>query len=365
MNRRIFMSYNSIQKYLTSYFSKRHRTVSLLDAIKHLYRKKEYFYELPNIPNDSSVSYDYSSFYKGLKNLIVEVTPIIQKPKQLYQNVSESYFMFAEKDAKILLQFQNELVHFHEHDYFEINLVLEGQTKFFTSNTVFTLQKGDLVIISPGTYHKIEIVDKSNVICIVMKKSTFNDSFFNLLKADNILAIFFNKCLYSSTDNYLIFNIQITNKIFEIIQNIFIEAYSSLPQANDICCDYISILLSYALRSLNESDNFKTYNNLTNSFAKIINTIKINCDVVKLKDLAEQFNYDKAYLGKMIFKKTGHSFNYLRNYYRINKSCTLLKFTDDSISSISAQVVYSSVNIFERCFLKMLDVTPSTYRKNL
>lgn len=132
----------------------------------------------------------FFSLYQCLQNLHVAVTAIIQKPQQLYKNVSESYFMFEEKDAKILLQFQNELVHYHKHDYFEIDLVLDGETKFFTDNSISTLHKGDLVIISPGTSHKIEVIESSIVICIVMKKSTFDNSFFNLIKADNILADF-------------------------------------------------------------------------------------------------------------------------------------------------------------------------------
>ncbi|WP_338199336.1 AraC family transcriptional regulator [Lactobacillus rizhaonensis] len=364
MNRRIYMSYKAIQKYLSFCFLKRHQKISLLDAILHLYQKSNFSYELPNTSTSLIKTYNSFSLYQCLQNLPVDVTAIIQKPQQLYKNVSESYFMFAEKDAKILLQFQNELVHYHKHDYFEIDLVLDGETKCFASNSVSTLHKGDLVIISPGTSHKIEVIGSSIVICIVMKKSTFDNSFFNLIKADNILADFFNKCLYSSTENYLTFNVQITEKILEIIQNIFIESYSSLPQSNAICCDYISILLSYTLRGLSESNNFKTYDNdLTNRFAKIINTIKVNCDTVKLKDLARQYNYDKAYLGKLISKKTGHSFNYLRNYYRIQKSCNLLKYTDDSINSISEQVGYSSVNSFERSFQTVLHLTPSAYRR--
>lgn len=364
MNRRIYMSYDAIQKYLSFCFLTKHQKISLLDAIFHLYQKSNYSYKLPKNVNSLTMAHDSFSLYQGLQNLTVDVTPIIQKPQQIYKNVSESYFMFAEKDAKILLQFQNELVHFHEHDYFEIDLVLEGETKFFTNNSVCNLQKGDLVIISPGTAHKIEVIERSIVICIVMKKSTFDDSFFNLIKADNILADFFNKCLYSSTENYLTFNVQITKKILQIIQNIFVESYSSLPQSNEICCNLISILLSYALRSLSETNNFKTYNDVhTNNFSKIINTIKMDCDTVKLKELARRYNYDKAYLGKLISKKTGHSFNYLRNYYRIQRSCNLLKYTDDSISSISEQTGFSSVNSFERNFRQLCMLTPSSYRR--
>ena len=364
MNQRIYMSYQAIQKYLSLCFLKRHQKSSLLDAILHLYQKGEFTYETPKTPDLTKKVNDGYSLYNCLQNIAIEITPIIQKPQQLYKNVSESYFMFAEKDAKIILQFQNELVHFHEHNYFEIELVLEGRAKFFTDNSVFNLHKGDLVIISPGTSHKIEIIENSVVICIAMKKSTFDDSFFNLLKADNILSKFLNKCLYSSVENYLIFNVQMTKKIIEIIRNIFLESYSSLAQSNAICCEYISILLSYALRSLSETNSFKTHDsNFTNRFAKIINTIKMNCATVKLKDLALQFNYDKAYLGKLISKKTGHSFNYLRNYYRIQKSCNLLKYTDDSINSISEQVGYSSVNSFERSFRFFCQDTPGSYRR--
>ena len=85
---------------------------------------------------------------------------------------------------------------------------------------------------------------------------------------------------------------------------------------------------------------------------------------ITLDTLAQKFNYDKAYLGKLIFKSSDYSFNYLRNYYRIKKSCQLLQFTDHSIAEISNLTGYSSPNHFERCFHQIMKISPSQYRKN-
>ncbi|MCH5382210.1 helix-turn-helix domain-containing protein [Lactobacillus paragasseri] len=80
--------------------------------------------------------------------------------------------------------------------------------------------------------------------------------------------------------------------------------------------------------------------------------------------MAKKLGYDKAYLGKLIIKNTNHSFNYLRNYYRIHNSCQLLQFTDYSIEKISIKTGYSSPNHYERCFRQLMKTTPTKYRLN-
>lgn len=356
----IFMQYKDIQNYLNEHYIKTQKKASLFDAIFTLYKKKMFSYR-SNYQNSSHQITSISDLYHLMTQTPIDVSSIINQPDWLYKNVSESYFMFLKRDARSMLQFQNEQTYLHKHDYFEIDFILQGQIKFTCFNQVQSLYSGNLIIISPNAQHKIEVTDDSVVICIAIKKSTFNDTFFSLLKNDNSLTNFFNQSLYSSHKNYLVFLVKITPEILSTLQNIYLESYSSQNYANEICCSYISIFFSYTLRYLLQQNTYER--NSPNVIVSILNEIKSNYKQVELASLAKQFNYDKDYLGKLILNNTGQSFNQLRNYYRIQQSCQLLKFTDSNIKSISEEVGYNSPNHFERCFTQLKGISPTTYRK--
>ena len=363
----IYMRYTEIQKYLNTTFSTHHQAASLFDAIYSLYKSGNYDHSISDNLIDKNViietKHDLFEFLKRIT--VLDVTSIIHKPKQLYQNVTEDYFMFYKRDARILLQFQNEQTYLHYHNYFEINFVLQGDTILSLKNEKHKLTAGGFVIISPNTLHQINISENSIVVCITIKKSTFDDVFFNLLKDDNLLSQFFNYNLYSSNQNSLMLYTKIDRPILTTISDIFIETYSTAPQANQICCNYISILFSYILRNLIQTDDLKNNtSNITSKLVSIINFIKENSEDITLSILSQKFNYNPDYLGKLIKKNTGKSFNYLRNYYRIQKSCNLLKYTTTSIDEISLTVGYNSPNHFERCFQQFEKVSPRKYRKS-
>ena len=367
MSKKIYISYTDIQNFLNDYFAQNKNTASMFDAVFNLYNYHQYTYQPRELDLPESKLTNVQKLYQKLGQLSIEVTPIIKgiQGKQLHTTISETTFFPKTKDATILLQFQNEKSQMHHHDYFEMNLVLQGQMQATYSNEKMMLKTGDFIIISPYTRHQLHIFEDSNVVCITIRKSTFDDAFFNLLKNDDLISTFFKRNLYSSEQNFLLFSVPINYQLLETIQNIFITAYSTASQANTICCAYISILLSYALQGLTNPETFTSHKkNLTNKMATIINLIEEQANTITLDALAQKFNYDKAYLGKLIFKSSGYSFNYLRNYYRIKKSCQLLQFTDHSIAEISNLTGYSSPNHFERCFHQIIKISPSQYRKN-
>lgn len=364
MSDKIYMTYEKIQDYLNQYFFKNKRELSMFDAIYQLYSQQKFSYSrnVLTLPEQKISKVD--ALYNALRVAPIEITSIIKNPQgnKLSKKVSEGSFFNKTKDASILLQFQHDKNRMHKHDYFEMNLVLKGTMKVTFNKEKLTLKTGNFIIISPETFHQINIDTDSIVICITIRKSTFDQAFFSLIQNDDVISNFFKYNLYSSKQNYLLFSMNIDYQLLETIQNIFIQSYSNAPQANSICCSYISILLSYGLQELATSKISNQYGNLTSKMTSIVNWIKNESATVTLTQISQKFSYDKAYLGKLITKNTGQSFNSLRNYYRIQNSCYLLKFTDYSIEKISIETGYSSPNHYERCFKQIMKQTPSKYR---
>lgn len=77
---------------------------------------------------------------------------------------------------------------------------------------------------------------------------------------------------------------------------------------------------------------------------------------------------DLCHLSATHFRRTFHEtmgttpLDFL-NSTRIDEACKLLRSSDDSILSISGQIGFHSISSFNRCFVKLLGVSPRTWRK--
>lgn len=357
------ISYRDIQQYLSDYYEKTKKTASLYDAVSGLYQQHKFY--SPIDTKQPILQGVQNQLTNSLLNLNLNILPMLTKLSTSNKANAESIFEFNKKDAQIMMQFQHEKGSMHYHDYFEINIVLEGKMLFTCQNETKVLDSGSVIVISPLTQHKIQIIDNSIVICLAIKKDPFSDNFYSLLKTDNLLSHFLNSNFYSSNYNFLLLHTQISDVILRTLKNIADEAYFDNLYSNEICCNYISILFFYILQNLSSSPIvFDKSILLSNKIVPIIHCIKSNSNSVNLDLLSQKFGYDKAYLGKLIKQNTGHSFSYLRNYHRIKNSRRLLEYTDKNIEKISIEVGYTSPNHFERCFRQLMNTSPLKYRKN-
>lgn len=179
MSKKIYISYTDIQNFLNDYFAQNKNTASMFDAVFNLYNYHQYTYQPKELDLPEPKLTNVQKLYQKLGQLSIEVTPIIKgiQGKQLHTTISETTFFPKTKDATILLQFQNEKSQMHHHDYFEMNLVLQGQMQATCSNEKMMLKAGDFIIISPYTKHQLHIFQDSIVICITIRKKYFRRSF--------------------------------------------------------------------------------------------------------------------------------------------------------------------------------------------
>ena len=83
---------------------------------------------------------------------------------------------------------------------------------------------------------------------------------------------------------------------------------------------------------------------------------------LRLQDIADHFGYNTNYLGRLITKETGKSFNQLINQIRIEYACELLA-QGISVPDASLRCGYSSQVYFGQIFRKVTGRTPADYRK--
>lgn len=83
---------------------------------------------------------------------------------------------------------------------------------------------------------------------------------------------------------------------------------------------------------------------------------------IKLETIAQTFNYNSAYLGKLFKGYTGEYFNTYLDKVRVEKAKQFLK-EDFKIYQIAEKVGYDNINYFNSKFKKYVGVSPSAYKK--
>lgn len=124
----------------------------------------------------------------------------------------------------------------------------------------------------------------------------------------------------------------------------------------DILESYIAFLLDrYGERTP------KTFDNVVEDIRSYIEE-NLYSDL-SISTLAQQYNYNEKYLGRLFKNRTGYTIHEYCNYLRLSKAKTLLRSTNLSISQVAAQAGYNNVTYFIRIFKKHTQLSPLQYRQ--
>lgn len=86
---------------------------------------------------------------------------------------------------------------------------------------------------------------------------------------------------------------------------------------------------------------------------------------VTLQEIASRVHTSSAYLSRKFSEEVGVSLIDYLTEYRIEKAKHLLKFTNESISSIAEKTGFNSLHYFSTQFKKKENITPKHFREKL
>ncbi len=81
-----------------------------------------------------------------------------------------------------------------------------------------------------------------------------------------------------------------------------------------------------------------------------------------LESIAPLFGYNSAYLGKLLSRRVGESFNSYLDRLRVAEAKRLLEQTDMKVYTVAERVGYSNVDYFHVKFKKYVGLSPAQYR---
>lgn len=291
------------------------------------------------------------------------IVPELFPDKIPYLMSDNEYFNILDKNSVYLSKHNRYTPGFyHEHLFFEVIYVLKGHCFHLIDTEKIDLETGDFCFVAPATNHSLLVESESIIINILIRRSTIEDIFFNILRDQSVIGTFFTNNIYAKNfDSYLIFktnnDVEIKNHLLEMM----VEQNNNDQYTNQINSAMLMLLLTKLLRRYSNNIIMPKSIKKTSEFP-IINYMLDNYATITLESLADAMSYSVPYCSKYIKDTTGYTFSHLLKNIKLSKAEILLKTTNMSIKTISEAIGYDNPENFMRAFKKTYQITPSEFR---
>lgn len=224
----------------------------------------------------------------------------------------------------------------HLHQYFEIITIIKGEMEITIDNNLYTLKKGESVLIFPHQLHSLSSKKSEHILFI--------------FSPETVKAYFSKYSSYVPKTNQF----RLSGYLYEKFKKINDDSsiFDKKGFFYSICAEFDKSA-EYEKRTYNE-DNL-----LFKIFKVVEENFKTEC-TLETVSLHTAFSY--SYLSRYFKKTTGISFKEYVNQYRISNACYLLNNTDFSVLECAMESGYSSLRSFNRNFKLHTGTTPQEYR---
>lgn len=245
----------------------------------------------------------------------------------------------------------------HVHDFHEIYYLVGGTRRYFINDSIYTINKGDVVVILKGTIHRTSYNNEKTHERIDCK---FRTEFVN---ADEKLLTEF-ETVFSDSPVISLAHAQ-RDHITHILKSIRAE-YENPDDMSDINARALIqclMVLLIRLKRLQQSPvGFDPDDSLMQEAARFIRTNY--AAPLTLDSIAAHVNTSPTYFSKKFKRATGFGCReYLVNV-RLQEATQMLVQTGLSITEIAIACGFNSSNYFGDVFRKANGVSPAEYRKN-
>ena len=242
---------------------------------------------------------------------------------------------------------------FHYHNTYEIYYLVKGTRNYIIDEEYYSLVKGDLVLVKPGVLHKASGAAYDRI--VVDFSRSYLDKFFSPEASSILLRCFDEK--------FVTIPFELRPKIIDLLEKI-----SSLLEENreELTFIYLTELLN-CISTIKQKQNIEEDNKPDDEkiIAKILHYINKNyAEIENISQIADNFFITKFYLCRIFKDATNTSVIEYLNRVKIKKACSLLETTDKTVLEICVICGFNSSVYFCKLFKKLMNTTPTQYRKN-
>ena len=248
----------------------------------------------------------------------------------------------------------------HYHNFYEIFYLTSGSCRFLLKDSVYQLEKGDLVFIAPGELH--HSLYYSGVICEMVTI---------YFKADYVDHALFRKWLPEDIQiNLQSFMGSVPSLYQEEFHSLLNRMLSESMHIDDYSNTFLSCYLQEVLLLLmRHSVMNETEPELLNARdADILLATKYIYknfrQPLTLEEVSAVSSLSPTYFSKKFKQVTGMGFKEYLNFVRLKHAQTALLTTSNSITDIALEYGFNDSNYFKDLFKKVYGKSPRDFRKN-
>lgn len=346
------------------------RTMAFPAILEDLQSRGMLYHEKPKFP-EYRAGMGVEEFSEFVRALPIRADGILPHSRTFIADptIEETELFPPGRDVFSILNmpYMAEIPHFH--NFFEITYVIKGKCSFLFEGESATLDEGDVCIVSPMSGHSLPMEPGCMAVSVVVRKSTFDSVFGNLLAKKDLLSLFFRNCLYESRRaNYILLKTGNDPLTFHAMQELIYECNMQDDNANTCAVSLLNLYLARALRAANAAITLYHYEGYAErdfNFTLMLQFIQQNYRTVTLSSLAQTFHFSETYLSKLIRKRMNQSFTEVLRTLKMNHAIEFLNNTSMKISEIADAVGYDSVDHFSRTFRRVYGVAPQGYKKRM
>lgn len=243
----------------------------------------------------------------------------------------------------------------------EITYIISGKAKVYANGEFYPVEQGDIIINSKGQIHSI-IVDNDTKLRYFYLGFDFDKNAHGDLT--NRLATFyedkFNNRVVRDEYNIMVFFVRLLD-----------EMYNGMEYSEILIRNYIEQILIMVYRVFN--DRRPMHLETANSAVSVGDTTYLMIRYIEdhilsinnLTEISDHLGYSYNYLSHLFKRKMGVSIQTYLNYKKIAKSIELIDSGRMSITDISAALNYQTVQAFSKSFKKVMNMSPSDYKKSV
>ena len=253
----------------------------------------------------------------------------------------------------------------HTNNFFSVQIMLDGEFTGFVADQKIPMRKGNICIVAPEARHALSCFSEGNLLCLLIRRSTFEKAFLGVLQdKESILADFFSRILYGLNPHpFLFFPCEWDPALMEVLKNAYLESLRCDEFRNRMVNSLVDQFFIMLLRNHGSDVVFGNISiRKSENLLAIMKYIQDHYTTVTLKELADLFNYSERQVQRILKTYMGLSFTEIIQNAKMKEAARLLLGSNYPISKIADVLGYNNQGNFRDIFRKTYGQSPTEYR---